>query len=176
MYEEWKPVKGYEGFYEASTMGRIRSVTRYINRSRGGLQMSRGMVLRQNHNGSYYSVGISKYGKQKTVAVHKMVMEAFSQRPVWAEEINHINHNSLDNHLSNLEWCTVLQNRDHTYKDGNSKRARPVQRLNDGKVYRSMCEAAKDISATQSQIDKVCNGKMRQTHGYSFRFLNQMEV
>lgn len=104
--EEWKAVKGYEGFYEVSNMGRVRSLPRQIKNYRFN-----GKVLKQfTTNGEYLRVTLSVYGKPKIVSVHRLVAEAFVPNPQNKETVNHINEIKQDNRAENLEWLTLLEN------------------------------------------------------------------
>jgi hypothetical protein len=173
MLERWAPVKGYEGFYEVSSMGRVRSLSRMIRRSSGGYQRHIGKVLRPARCKRYHTVGLSVYGGRKTWFVYRLVAESFLKRPSWAEQVNHKDHNSFNDFLDNLEWVTEQRNLDHSYEDGNHSKNIPVVCTNTGTIYRSMCQAAKAVGSHMSQIEKVCRGKMSHTHGYHFKILKE---
>ena len=98
MEEIWKPVPGYEGLYEASTLGNIRNA---IN----------GRVLRQsNHRQGYKLVGLHKDKKLKTHTVHRLIAKAFIENPNGYNEVNHKDENKANNNIENLEWCTRMYN------------------------------------------------------------------
>lgn len=94
--EKWKPIFGYDGVYEVSDLGRVRS------RKRGEWKIMKGSP---NQYG-YLQVMLSKYGKKKNVCVHRLVADAFVENyNLFNTEVNHINEIKTDNMASNLEWC-----------------------------------------------------------------------
>lgn len=121
--EEWRPVVGYEGQYEVSNMGRVRSLDRMINRKDGVVQHKKGQLLVLiNHNawskneeyGTYKVVNLNR--KQKSV--HALVAEAFlGERPP-KYEILHLNGKRYDNRLQNLRYGTSAENKHQTYEYG----------------------------------------------------------
>lgn len=109
--EIWKPVRGYEGLYEVSNRGNVRSIGHYGRTSRGnGLHYFEGRVLSIGKSGGGYSqVQLCKNGR-KCKFVHRLVAEAFISNPDNLPQVNHINENINDNRVENLEWCTALYN------------------------------------------------------------------
>lgn len=116
--EIWKDIKGYEGLYQISNLGRVKSCARKINH---GLYVEdRGDVIMTpylNNNG-YYSVMLHKNKKKKNHRIHQMVARAFIPNPENKEMINHIDCNRLNNKVENLEWCTNSENQIHAMKNG----------------------------------------------------------
>jgi len=106
----WKPVKGYEGLYEVSDAGDVFSV-------RTGRMMKSSMT---SHG--YMRVVIQVDGKQSMKHCHRLVAEAFIPNPDNLPQVNHIDGNRLNNHVSNLEWCTPSENLKHAYRTGLKKR------------------------------------------------------
>ena len=144
---EYMNVSGYEGYYQVSNLGKVRSVTRYVCRSRGGKQILVGRLLRNSKSGpaqsTYYSVALSKKGKATTKRVHRLVAETFLPNNKGKAEVNHINGNKLDNRLSNLEWCTSKENKQHAMKTGLNKN------IGEGHYAHKLCEkSVRDIRAT----------------------------
>ena len=119
--ESWLDVKDYEGLYQVSDLGRVRSVDRsvLVNQSRyksPRIIRRKGKVLKPGVDGKGYSVvGLSKSGKPKTLTVHRLVCIAFLPNPKLKPAVNHIDGNPSNNTLRNLEWCTVKENNDHSY-------------------------------------------------------------
>lgn len=94
--ERWKPIFGYDGMYEVSDLGRVRS-----------LKFGKTRVLsEQKHTDGYLLVALCKDGKRKNFFVHRLVASAFVENDnLFNTEINHINERKSDNRVSNIEWC-----------------------------------------------------------------------
>ena len=131
--EEWKDIKGYEGLYQVSNLGRVRSlpiVTKAIqqNTTRKGVtmvidvpQVKLGRLLKLNNVGIECSDGymkgvtLSKFGYSKRVFVHRLVAEAFIPNPNNLQEVNHKNRDRSDNTVNNLEWISPEDNKNHAH-------------------------------------------------------------
>lgn len=114
--EQWKPVLGYEGLYEVSDHGRVRSVACVVRSSsrNGGYRKRPSKILKQNlKKKGYLTVDLCNDGKIKTTLVHRIVAEVFCERTEAQTQVNHKNLNKQDNRASNLEWCTGLENVRH---------------------------------------------------------------
>lgn len=105
--EIWKAIKGYEGIYEVSTDGRVRSLKRN-NYIMSGLKVTHG----------YIAVALSKEGTRSMKLLHRVVAETFIPNPDNKPQVNHINGIKSDNRVSNLEWVTAQENIDHAIKTG----------------------------------------------------------
>lgn len=169
--EIWKPVWKYEGLYEVSSLGRVRSLKRFT---------TSGKVLKiytSKHNGYCY-VSLSKDNKRTTKRVHKLVIEAFNFKGIVGYDknntVNHINGDKTDNRIDNLEWVSQSVNQKHAFRKGLQKVTwnKPVIRLEDGKIYDSITEAAEDVNGQRSKIALCCNEKRRKHKGYGWAYLN----
>lgn len=122
--EIWVPVKGFEGKYEVSTWGEVRSLDRsstYTNSVTGKVitRKIKGRVLTPKIvNAAYFIVDLSKgkRGDIKQASVHRLVAEHFLPNPENKPQVNHIDGNPNNNSLSNLEWVTVSENAIHSYE------------------------------------------------------------
>lgn len=137
MIEEWRQVKGYEGLYEVSSLGNVRSVDRVIKYSNGTSNHHKGRLLKLgcNHRG-YPMAMLSKKNKQRNIAVHRLVAEAFICNPENKPTVNHISGVKSDNRVENLEWNTWEENERHSQETGLKPRgeAHPNSKLNKTKV------------------------------------------
>ena len=109
--EQWKPIQEFNGEYEVSNLGRVRSMKRYY-----GLV---GRIMPQTiQRKGYYAVTFWMNNKAYCRKVHRLVIEAFTPNPDSLPCINHIDGNKLNNHVSNLEWCTYQANMQHAVRTG----------------------------------------------------------
>lgn len=115
MKERWRPVRGYEGYYEVSDRGRVRRV-------RGGRGAVAGRILERAARDGYRSVQLSRNDKKKTCGVHILVAEAFHGPRPRGKFPNHKNLVKDDNRASNLEWLTNRQNALHALRAGRRRR------------------------------------------------------
>ena len=112
MIEEiWKPIEGYEGLYEVSNTGQVRSLDRYIKTCYEAYKLQKGKILNpgKNTNG-YLQVVLHCNGKCKTINVHKLVAQAFIPNTDNLPMINHKDEDKTNNNVDNLEWCTSKYN------------------------------------------------------------------
>lgn len=125
--EEWKPIPGFEGVYEVSDLGRVRSLARKVARSNGRVLPVRERFLSSHADEyGYASVALSKKGKPRTKAVHALVAEAFFGSPSSDEEVRHLNGKPWDNRLSNLAYGTKSENTLDSVGHGTHNHARVV--------------------------------------------------
>ena len=105
--ENWKQVPGFEGIYEVSDHGNIRSIDRVVSYKDGRTRRFKGKLLapRVNEDG-YLQVQLSVKDKPKTVKIHRIVAEVFIQNPDGLPEVNHRDEDKTNNAASNLEWCS----------------------------------------------------------------------
>ena len=109
--EQWKPIERFNGEYEVSNLGRVRSMKKY----RG---MTARIMPQTVQRKGYYAVTCWMDNKAICVKVHRLVIEAFKPNPDNMPCINHIDGNKLNNHIDNLEWCTYQQNMQHAVRTG----------------------------------------------------------
>lgn len=175
--EEWRPVAGYEGLYEVSDLGRVRSLDRVVIHKWAGEAMKHGKVLslrsRRGRPGYCFAAlydGVSK--KQKRMSVHRLVAICFIGNPSKKQMVNHIDGNPLNNSVSNLEWCTASENSIHSFTLGTRKPARgerhAMSKLKeiDVKAIRWLYEngfgrdrLSEMFVVSRTQIGNILNGK-----------------
>lgn len=180
----WEPIKGYEGLYEVSEHGVIRSCARYIktNIRHVDTRLIEGRFLKQNtkRNG-YKTVDLCKEGKVKTVLVHRIVATAFCPNPHGYRFVNHIDSNRANNDSSNLEWVSSSENRMHGIKHGNvTFTARPIMCIENGMVFDAPQQAAEWIKAhypdrikgkirvAAQNIRSACKGLKHTAYGFTW--------
>ena len=170
--EVWKDVPEFEGRYQVSTLGRVRSVSRKVYNHTGYINL-KGRVLKTRHNAKgYVVIDIKKEnGIRKFCVVHRLVAQAFIPNPENKPQINHIDGDKTNNCVDNLEWCTNSENQIHAYKTGlnyvtgragRKKRSVCQIDINTGEVinvYESINEAARSVGCRNpSNIGLCCRG------------------
>ena len=110
MIEEWRPVVGYEGLYEVSNTGRVRSVDRYVKTCYGSYRLHKGKVLSPGIRPDGYLVVSLQY---RMFRVHRIVAEAFLPNPDNLPQVNHKDEDKSNNRVDNLEWCTAKYNNNY---------------------------------------------------------------
>lgn len=186
LLEHWKAIPGYEGFYEVSDLGRIRSIDRFIYNRWSGKndRLVKGKIRKteEAHDG-YRRVRLLRNGKSKKYFVHRLVMNAFKPNPNPGKytQINHKNEITDDNRLDNLEWCTQTYNNNYGNRIAkqakalvNGKRAKPVgQYTLDGKlikIWPSTRECERN-GFKHSGVGACCLGKWPTYKGYKWKYI-----
>lgn len=116
MQEVWKDIYGYEGLYQISNIGNVKSCDRYVFAGIGSnhkYQHIKEHLLKQKGGGKYIQVILSKNGKTKAFTIHRLVAQAFIPNPDNLPCINHKDENPKNNRVDNLEWCTYKYNNEY---------------------------------------------------------------
>lgn len=119
MEEIWKDIKNYEGLYQISNLGRVKSLKRVIVRNNNRPLLVEEKILKQYilKKGNYLRIGLRKNGKRKFYLVHRLVAEAFIPNPNNLPQVNHKDENTSNNCISNLEYCDVLYNNNYATRN-----------------------------------------------------------
>lgn len=151
--EEWRDVTGYDGLYQVSSNGRVKSLGGNWRRKCGELSQ------RKNTHG-YSVVNLSMNGVRKTFSVHRLVAEAFIKKEEGKNHVNHIDGDKSNNDANNLEWCTARENNDHAVKTLGKRLGKSCRvycyELN--KTFPSYKSAAKSTGISEDSIRKCANG------------------
>jgi hypothetical protein len=164
--EIWKDIPNYEGLYQASNLGRVKSIKRVVCRSNGCLHTIKEKILKENINGAgYFIVNLYKNRKMKTFAIHKLIATAFlNHTPCGHKEvIDHVNNDKLNNRVDNLQLTTARHNSSKDRKgkskytgvcwDKNSKKWMARIRLNGKQNYLGLF--ANEIDAHNAYQNKL---------------------
>lgn len=175
--ERWKWIPGFEGLYQASTWGRIRSVDRWVIGRDGRRHFSKGHILQPKRNrGGYLRVDLWRNGKKHHFFVHRLVAMAWLNNPENKPQVNHRNEQKDMNFVENLSYCSAKEN--VTWGTGIKRRAasqsKPVEAI-DPKTGQVVKEFASGIEAERNgfkhgAISQCCRGKRRRHRGFEWRF------
>lgn len=176
MEEFWKDKKDYEGLYQISNWGRVKSLDRWVKSCYGTKQLKKGQVLQiYNDLNGYSCVRLSKDGKHTNFLVHRLVAEAFIDNPDNLPCVNHKDEDKQNNHYLNLEWCTHKYNVNYGNRNKKvaEKLSKPVlQYTLDGqfvKEWKSIKECGRN-GFVSANIYKCCNGKRKKHKGFIWRY------
>lgn len=172
MIEEWRPIRGYEGIYDVSNCGRVRSLSRVVNNgSPHGRKLPDKILLPGKLKDGYLGVSLNRDGTCKYFKIHRLVAQAFIPNTDNKPYVNHKDGVKTNNVASNLEWCTQAENMRHAYNNGMikpsyyyltqqdrlknaAKRAHPVLWVETGQSFGSgyICSACTGI-----HVDRIYN-------------------
>ena len=126
MNEEWRDIPGYEGLYQVSNLGRVKSLEKID--ARGWHRKEKILVQIDNMHG-YYQLMLYKNKNKKKISVHRLVALAFIPNPNNYPCVNHKDENPSNNCIENLEWCDDFENRTHAHKNGLRKMEEIIERI-----------------------------------------------
>jgi len=143
--DEWRPVIGYEGLYEVSNFGRVRSLKR---------KNTRGRMLKGDRTGRYIRYRLSKEGDVKVFSGHRLTAIAFIPNPNNKPCVNHIDNNRFNNTVLNLEWVTSKENSEHEVRKG---RVRCGEKNNKAKLKETDIPVIRKSKLTLKELGKIYN-------------------
>lgn len=176
--EIWKDVAGYEGLYQVSSEGRVKSLARVVIRNNGQKLPIKERILKPAFNGrGYLIVDLCDGGKRKHFKVHRLVCQAFHENPDNKPQVNHIDEDTTNNRASNLEWVTAKENVNHGTRTKRMAKtnSKPVgQYTKDGepiKVWQSATVAERQAGFNYQHICDVANGNRKTHKGFIWKYV-----
>ena len=170
MKENWRDIKGYEGLYKVSNLGRIKSIRNNI-------------YLKPNlQSNGYLRISLSKNGKVQYKNIHRLVAEAFIKNDNEYPIINHIDGNKLNNNVDNLEWCSYQHNNKEAIrlklnvakKGKDNHRSKVITQYDKNgnfiKQWDYMSMITKELGYDYTSISKCCSGKQKTSYGYIWKY------
>lgn len=168
--EEWRDIAGYEGKYQVSNLGRVKSLN-YNNTCKE-------RCLEPNKNSlGYLQVILCKNGKRDSHSIHRLVAEAFIPNPNNLPQVNHKDENPSNDMVDNLEWCDRKYNINYgtaiermLKRRNGPRKERPVICVENGVVYPSSQEASRQTGVHQGNIISCCQGRYKSAGGYHWKY------
>ena len=180
--EEWRPICGYEGLYEVSNLGRVKSL--------GNDKTRKEKILSQvKMKKGYLMVNLYKNGKMKTCKVHRLVAKAFLENPNGYTCVNHIDENKVNNYVDNLEWCSYKYNSNHgtcqQRRVSNTDYKAIAEKLTNGVSSKQVYQYTKDYELVkiwestqecgrnefnQGEVAKCCRNEAKSHRGYIWSY------
>lgn len=166
--EIWKDIKGYEGLYQVSNEGRVKALSRVVKSRWGTPKPLKEKEIREIVDSLGYSrLSLSKDGNVKAHKIHRLVAEAFL---VGEGQINHIDGNKQNNHVSNLEFCTQRENNIHAQETGlkPSKYYIPIVCNETGELFESKSALARSLGISGIMVSSYIRGNMKHLKGKTY--------
>lgn len=193
--EVWKDIEGFEGLYQVSNLGRVKSLEKKVRPNRGSYVHKERIMTSNCTTHRYRRIILKHNGKKTCRYIHRLVAQAFIPNPENKPQINHKNGDRYFNHVSNLEWCNQNENMIHSYAIG--LRTSPMKGVNGGNhpastsviqicpetnkiinKFDSLIEAANSLGvnnprSTSCSISSACSGKYHTAAGFKWKYADE---
>lgn len=184
MEEQWKDIKGFEGRYQVSNMGRVKSLSRIVcnrasNRAKSFEYKKAGRIMKTHvSNSGYVFVQLWVEGTAFGKFIHRLVADAFIPNPNGYEEVNHKDENKLNNNADNLEWCTPSYNMRYgemavIRQRGNIRNRKSIIQMTlEGEFvrqYKSIKEMYRLIGINREAVSRMCRGLETHRNGRALK-------
>lgn len=178
MQEEWRDIKDYEGLYQVSNTGKIKSLKRMVVRNNNRPLLVEEKILKPSVNKyGYLFVNLCKNGKLKNLRVHRLVAQAFISNQNNYPQVNHKDEDKTNNCVSNLEFCTAKYNINYGTKNKRvaEKLSKAVLQIDIKtneiiKEFPSVSEVQRQLGISITHISECCKGKRKTCGGFKWRY------
>jgi len=189
--EIWKSIVGFENYYEISNMGRVKRKQGYVYAGSGRFRVQKEHISYGKNKDGYRETMITVMPYRKNHLIHRLVAAAFIPNPNNYPCVNHIDGNRANNHVENLEWCTIAMNNQHAHDTGLNKTRRGYKcKPQDHKSLRkavnyfdvngnfiqqfaSSCEASRILGIRQSAISQAALSNVQRPRKYIFKYVQE---
>lgn len=181
--EIWLPIKGYEGLYEISSIGRVKSLSRSIPynhhlTNERLIRITSDKILSNRICRGYHFVSLQKKNGNKSFRVCRLVATAFIPNPENKPQVNHKNGVKEFDFVENLEWCTPIENMQHALKNNllniksgaDKSTSKKVKCLRTGKIFNTIKDFAKERKIDSSNIVRALNGTYKNNHDVEYYY------
>jgi hypothetical protein len=180
MTEVWKDIEGYEGLYQVSNFGRVKSCEKMVVHFRGGFRKLKEKVRKLSKDSDGYLIlDLHKDGVGKFKKVYRLVANAFLENNSNKSQVNHINGIKHDNKIDNLEWCTNSENQKHAFSIGlklpqiNNEKCVMMFNKNGSQFimeFTSISKASKFLGCNGSDITSTLKGRQKSVRNHTFKY------
>jgi len=175
--EIWKDIKNFEGLYQVSNLGRVRSLNKFVRHSNHFMKLKGSILKLQTDCQTHYKkIRLCKEGKYTHYAIHRLVAQTFIPNPDNLPQVNHKDENKSNNCVDNLEWCDSNYNNNYGTKNRRValKLSKPILQydLNGNfiKEWISAMEIQRQLGYANTNINACCNKRIKRVYGYIWRF------
>lgn len=180
--EIWKEIPGYEGLYEVSNYGQIRSIKR-LEKCGNKTRIRKERILKQSLRRGYLFVSLCKNGEKENVVIHRIVALLFIPNPENKPCIDHIDGDRANNHADNLRWVTAKEN-SNNYNAPNTYKGKKINKGGKAvlqydlegnfiKEWVTTMEIQRQLNYHRSNISNCCNGLVKTAYNYIWRYKNE---
>ena len=198
MEEIWKDIPGFEGLYQVSNLGRIKSLERFVRNNGGCYKIKERILKPQKDKENYLMVNLWKENKGKTMKIHRLVAQAFIPNPESKPEIDHIDTHKTNNRADNLKWATRIENANNPISKNHHLNAIKGEKhpwygkkgkecFNSKVIFQikddilidkwyGMAEAERATGVNKSCISKCCIGKFKSAYGFRWIYASELDT